>query len=159
MHLTLVFCKKASIASVARSSSNIFRIEGHEGFSTYTLSLSLPHPSRLRGPGSTPSIKLEPGLSLTAFAPPALAAPDPVDLVAKIRTDRGTSRQELVVSSSSPAVTPGGCCYLSAVCTVGWPGRALRSSSLWPGTLPLSLFFSVRQACLTEGIVCLFVIG
>ena len=42
----------------------------------------LPHPPRLRGPGSTPSNKMELGLSLTAPTPLALVARNPANLAA-----------------------------------------------------------------------------
>ena len=86
----------------------------HAGVSSHTPSLSLPHLLRLRGPGSTPRYQVEPGLSFTAPAPPALVARDLANLAA-LGARRGAGNSGLP-RPFSPVVARGRCCCSSVVC-------------------------------------------
>ena len=59
----------------------------------------LPHPSRLRGPGSTPSYKVEARLALAAIAPPATVVIDLTNLAARVGSGCCVAGEELVAAA------------------------------------------------------------
>ena len=95
MQMTLVSLNKSRPAPVAVLSSPRWTEGALECFHPH----ALPHPPRLRGPGSTPSFKVEPGPALAAVAPPASAVVGLPDLATQVGSDRYVAGKELVVAA------------------------------------------------------------
>ena len=92
-HPTLVSLKMVRTASVALSSPSISLADGALGCSRpHTFQIPF-HILLLRSPGPALGHQVMPGLSLAAVAPAAFACLDPMDLLAKVRSNRSISRQ------------------------------------------------------------------